>query len=70
MWCFWRILPSRGKIGIFFHSWYRDPVLERVLGQTTDADRSGIFSLSQAAFAVGTLQLEEHCNKAAGCSAN
>ena len=38
MWRFWRILPPRGKIGIFFHSWYSAPVLKRVLGQTTDAD--------------------------------
>jgi AMP-polyphosphate phosphotransferase len=36
MWRFWRILPPRGKIGIFFHSCA--PVLKRVLGQTTDAD--------------------------------
>jgi polyphosphate kinase 2 (PPK2 family) len=68
MWRFWRILPPRGKIGIFFHSWYSAPVLKRVLGQITDADLERRFSLSQAAFAAGTLQLKEHCNKAAGCS--
>src|SRR6476659_3937575 len=38
MWRFWRVLPARGKIGIFFHSWYSTPVLKRVLGKTTDAD--------------------------------
>jgi AMP-polyphosphate phosphotransferase len=38
MWRFWRVLPPRGKIGIFFHSWYSTPVLKRVLGKTTDAD--------------------------------
>ena len=38
MWRFWRVLPPRGKIGIFFHSWYSTPVLKRALGKTTDAD--------------------------------
>src|SRR5215210_5565017 len=38
MWRFWRMLPPRGKTGIFFHSWYSTPVLKRVLGKTTDAD--------------------------------
>src|SRR5215218_9697001 len=38
MWRFWRVLPPRGKTGIFFHSWYSTPVLKRVLGKTTDAD--------------------------------
>src|SRR6478672_11735294 len=38
MWRFWRSLPPRGKIGIFFHSWYSTPVLKRVLGKTRDAD--------------------------------
>ena len=38
MWRFWRVLPPRGKIGIFFHSWYSAPVLKRALGKTTDAD--------------------------------
>ena len=37
MWRFWRVLPPRGKTGIFFHSWYSTPVLKRVLGKTTDA---------------------------------
>ena len=32
MWRFWRVLPPRGKIGVFFHSWYSTPVLKRVLG--------------------------------------
>ena len=38
MWRFWRVLPPRGKIGVFFHSWYSAPVLSRALGETTDAD--------------------------------
>ncbi|MBN1102673.1 MAG: polyphosphate:AMP phosphotransferase [Deltaproteobacteria bacterium] len=34
MWRFWRALPPKGKIGIFFGSWYTDPVVGRVLGRT------------------------------------
>jgi polyphosphate:AMP phosphotransferase len=32
MWRFWRALPPKGKVGIFFGSWYTDPVVGRVLG--------------------------------------
>jgi polyphosphate:AMP phosphotransferase len=34
MWRFWRALPPKGKIGIFFGSWYTTPILQRVLGKT------------------------------------
>lgn len=30
MWRYWRELPPRGKIGIFFGHWYTDPILDRV----------------------------------------
>jgi len=30
-WRFWRTLPARGRIGIFFGSWYTQPILQRVL---------------------------------------
>lgn len=33
MWRFWRRLPPRGKIGIFFNGWYRDPLQARVFGK-------------------------------------
>jgi len=36
MWRFWRVLPPRGKIGIFYGSWYTDPILARVLGGADD----------------------------------
>ena len=26
MWRYWRVLPPKGKIGIFFRSWYSDPI--------------------------------------------
>jgi polyphosphate:AMP phosphotransferase len=40
MWRFWRSLPPRGKIGIFFGSWYTDPIVQRVLKQTKAAHLS------------------------------
>jgi polyphosphate:AMP phosphotransferase len=33
-WRFWRAMPGRGRIGIFFGSWYTDPVIQRVYGKT------------------------------------
>ena len=30
MWRYWRVLPPRGKIGIFYGSWYTSPILSRV----------------------------------------
>ena len=33
MWRYWRALPPKGKIGIFFGSWYSVPVMQRVLGK-------------------------------------
>ena len=38
MWRFWRALPPKGKIGIFFGSWYTAPIIDRVSGRTDDAD--------------------------------
>ena len=32
MWRFWRRLPPRGNVGIFFGSWYTDPIVRQVLG--------------------------------------
>jgi polyphosphate:AMP phosphotransferase len=34
MWRFWRALPPKGKIGVFFGSWYTAPIVERVMGKT------------------------------------
>jgi polyphosphate:AMP phosphotransferase len=34
MWRFWRALPPKGKIGIFFGSWYTNPIINRVSGLT------------------------------------
>jgi len=38
MWRFWRALPPSGKIGIFFGSWYTQPIIARVYGRTSQAD--------------------------------
>ena len=38
MWRFWRALPPKGKIGVFFGSWYTVPIVNRVLGHYTDND--------------------------------
>jgi polyphosphate:AMP phosphotransferase len=32
MWRFWRVLPPKGKIGIFFGSWYTDPIVAAAMG--------------------------------------
>lgn len=38
MWRFWRALPPKGKIGIFFGSWYTQPIIERVYGLNSKAE--------------------------------
>ena len=35
---FWRAMPPRGKLGIFFGAWHTDPVLQRVLGDMSEGD--------------------------------
>ena len=38
MWRFWRALPPKGKIGVFFGSWYTEPIVSRVLENCSDND--------------------------------
>ncbi len=33
LWRYWRVLPARGQMGIFFGSWYTQPIVERVFGR-------------------------------------
>jgi polyphosphate:AMP phosphotransferase len=40
MWRFWRALPPKGKLGIFFGSWYTAPIVDRVYGRTKGSDLS------------------------------
>ena len=35
MWRFWRALPPRGRIGIFFGAWHAGPILDRTFGRIT-----------------------------------
>ncbi len=44
MWRYWRRLPPKGKIGIFFGSWYNAPINGRVLGGDTDHDLDAAIS--------------------------
>jgi polyphosphate:AMP phosphotransferase len=37
MWRFWRALPPKGRIGILFGSWYTEPIVQRVMRRTKDA---------------------------------
>ncbi len=32
-WRFWRAMPGRGRVGIFFGSWYSSPIIQRVYGK-------------------------------------
>jgi len=32
-WRFWRAMPARGRIGIFFGSWFTAPIIQRVRGK-------------------------------------
>ncbi len=38
MWRFWRVLPPKGRIGIFADSWYTEPLEQRLSGEMTAAD--------------------------------
>ncbi|MDD3529978.1 MAG: polyphosphate:AMP phosphotransferase [Gallionellaceae bacterium] len=38
MWRYWRRLPPKGEIGIFFGSWYNAPINGRVVGGQSDHD--------------------------------
>ncbi len=38
MWRFWRALPPRGSIGVFFGSWYTGPLLRTALGKGENPD--------------------------------
>jgi AMP-polyphosphate phosphotransferase len=35
-WRFWRALPPRGKMAVFFGSWYSQPIIDRVFDATDD----------------------------------
>lgn len=37
-WRFWLNLPPKGRIGMFFGSWYAEPIMARTFGQSDDSD--------------------------------
>ena len=39
-WRFWRALPPKGRIGIFFGAWHTLPIVQRVLGQIEEGEFS------------------------------
>src|SRR3954468_802837 len=36
IWRYWRVLPPKGKIGVFFGAWHTGPILRRVAGESSD----------------------------------
>ena len=38
MWRYWRALPPRGRVGILFGAWHSQPILQRVLERTSEAE--------------------------------
>jgi len=38
LWRFWRALPPKGKIGIFFGAWHTMPIIQRVTGRIGEAE--------------------------------
>ncbi len=70
-WRFWRALPGRGRIGIFFGSWYTEPIIRRVYrrtkGRQLDAalDRIVAFEKMLAADGALIVKLWLHLPKAA-----
>jgi polyphosphate:AMP phosphotransferase len=58
-WRFWRTLPARGRIGIFFGSWYTEPILKRAYGKIGgsrfEAELSSIASFEESLARDGAL---------------
>ncbi len=38
MWRYWRVLPPKGKIGVFIGTWYSAPLVENVYGSIKNAE--------------------------------
>lgn len=62
MWRYWRMLPPKGRIGIFDGSWYTWPILERAHGRMKtsdlDQDMARIASFEQMLIHEGALVLK------------
>jgi polyphosphate:AMP phosphotransferase len=59
MWRFWRDLPPRGRMGIFFGAWYAQPILDRVFDRSPrpelDLALDRIVELEQMLYREGVL---------------
>jgi polyphosphate:AMP phosphotransferase len=68
-WRFWRALPPRGKIGIFFGGWHSAPIVERAYKRIDDAeldrrlDEVNAFERQLAADGALLLKLWMHLSK-------
>ncbi len=62
LWRFWRALPPRGKIGVFFGAWHTQPIVDRVIGRLDEAgyssDISDILRLEKMLADEGVLLLK------------
>jgi polyphosphate:AMP phosphotransferase len=38
LWRFWRALPAKGRIGIFFGAWHTMPIIQRVMGEINEGE--------------------------------
>jgi len=38
LWRFWRALPPKGKVGIFFGAWHTMPIVQRTYGQISEGE--------------------------------
>ena len=47
MWRYWRMLPPKGRIAIFFGNWYTQPIVERVMGTAKGRDAAFERSLDE-----------------------
>jgi AMP-polyphosphate phosphotransferase len=46
-WRYWRRLPERGRIGVFFGGWYVDPIREFAYGESRQADLDDALAINQ-----------------------
>ena len=40
LWRYWRALPPKGKIGVFFGAWHTQPIVDRVVGRLDESGYS------------------------------
>ncbi len=68
-WRFWRAMPGRGRIGIFFGSWYTQPVIDRVYDRMkkhafeAELDRIAAFEKMLAVDGTVFVKLRLHLSK-------